>query len=177
MRERAVPSSLEASRGRADRFSRKNHLIPENSRSRAQPQDELLVLEAPTPRRVCRTLGAVSLRIRATPLKQTKADPTRPLTPRSRTRAESGVARGSAAATPAAPPTAESRPPLGLLAPTCSPRYYPTDVPAITAQKSEHFLQTGTIELRVNELRPGKEEHLVFQTAGAETARMFPGLP
>lgn len=82
MRERPVPSSLEASRGRADRFSRKNHLIPENSRSRAQPQDELLVLEAPTPRRVCRTLGAVSLRIRATPLKQTKADPTRPPRPR-----------------------------------------------------------------------------------------------
>lgn len=82
MRERPVPSSLEASRGRADRFSRKNHLIPENSRSRAQPQDELLVLEAPTPRRVCRPLGAVSLRIRATPLKQTKADPTRPPRPR-----------------------------------------------------------------------------------------------
>lgn len=158
MRERAVPSSLEASRGRADRFSRKNHLIPENSRSRAQPQDELLVLEAPTPRSCLPDSG------RGFASDQSDSS-------------ETDEGGPDAAATPAAPPTAESRPPPGLLAPTCSPRYYPTDVPAITAQKSEHFLQTGTIELRVNELRPGKEERLVFQTAGAETARMFLGLP
>lgn len=142
MRERAVPSSLEASRGRADRLSRKNHLIPENSRSRAQPQDELLVLEAPTPRRVCRTLGAVSLRIRATPLKQTKADPTRLLTPRSRTRAESGVAGGSAAATPAPQPAGAH-----LLAPLLShrrPGHHCTEVRTLPPNRHDRVTRQRT---------------------------------